>query len=73
MKATPYNTGKVKIGETVYLNKLVNQPYVEQDYDMIELQTYLLHEPRQVNRAYWIARVYFVCVGIVALLALLSL
>lgn len=73
MKAIPYNTGKVKIGEAVCLNKLVNIPYVEQDWDMLELQTYLLNDPRQVNRAYWLTRVYFVCVGVVALVALVSL
>lgn len=32
---TPYDTGKVKIGETAYLNKLVNRPYIEEDMDML--------------------------------------
>ena len=58
MKETPYNNGKIKIGETVYLNKLVNPPYVEQDEDMLELQSYLIHDPRVLNREYWIKRVY---------------
>ena len=58
MKSTPYNNGKVKIGETVYLNKLVNPPYVERDDDMLELQSYLIHDPRVLNREYWIKRVY---------------
>ena len=58
MKDTPYNNGKVKIGETVYLNKLVNPPYVERDEDMLELQSYLIHDPRILNREYWIKRVY---------------
>lgn len=70
MKTAPYNTGKVKIGEAVYLNKLINQPYVEQDGDMLELQTYLIHDPRQVNRHYWTTRL---CIGmsLVILTALL--
>jgi hypothetical protein len=58
MKATPYNNGKVKIGNEVYLNKLVNPPYIEYDEDMLELQSYLIHDPRILNREYWIKRVY---------------
>jgi len=58
MKATPYNNGKVKIGDAVYLNKLVNPPYIEYDEDMLELQSYLIHDPRILNREYWIKRVY---------------
>ena len=42
MKTTPYNNGKIKIGNEVYLNKLVNPPYVERDDDMLELQSYLI-------------------------------
>ena len=57
MKSTPYNNGKVKIGETVYLNKLVNPPYIERDDDMLELQSYLIHDPRVLNREYWLKRV----------------
>ena len=60
MKETPYNNGKVKIGETVYLNKLVNPPYVERDDDMLELQSYLIHDPRVLNKEYWLKRVYIV-------------
>ena len=55
---TPYNTGKVKIGEAVYLNKLVNQPYVESDMDMIRLQSYLINDPGRLKREYWAKRVY---------------
>ena len=60
MKETPYNNGKVKIGETVYLNKLVNPPYIERDDDMLELQSYLIHDPRVLNKEYWLKRVYIV-------------
>jgi len=58
MKDTPYNNGKVKIGNAVYLNKLANPPYVEQDEDMLELQSYLIQDPRILNKEYWFKRVY---------------
>jgi len=58
MKETPYNNGKIKIGSEVYLNKIVNPPYIEYDEDMLELQSYLIHDPRILNREYWIKRVY---------------
>lgn len=63
MKAIPYDTGKVKIGEAVYLNKYVNIPYTEQDPDMLELQSYLIHDPKQLNRHYWTTR-FFVGLGL---------
>jgi hypothetical protein len=58
MKDTPYNNGKVKIGDAVYLNKLANPPYIERDEDMLELQSYLIHDPRVLNKEYWLKRVY---------------
>ena len=58
MRTTPYNNGKVKIGNAVYLNKLANPPYVEQDEDMLELQSYLIQDPRILNKEYWFKRVY---------------
>jgi hypothetical protein len=58
MKDTPYNNGKVKIGDAVYLNKLANPPYVEQDEDMLELQSYLIQDPRILNKEYWFKRLY---------------
>jgi len=58
MRTVPYNNGKVKIGNEVYLNKLANPPYVEQDEDMLELQSYLIQDPRILNKEYWFKRVY---------------
>jgi len=58
MKVTPYNNGKIKIGNEVYLNKLVNPPYVERDDDMLELQSYLIQDPRILNKEYWYKRIY---------------
>ena len=60
MKFTPYNNGKIKIGDAVYLNKLANPPYVENDEDMLELQSYLIHDPRILNQQYWLKRIYIV-------------
>lgn len=64
---TPYNNGKVKIGSAWYLNKLANPPYIERDEDMLELQSYLIQDPRILNKEYWAKRIYvaillFVCV-----------
>jgi len=72
MKATPYNNGKVKIGNEVYLNKLVNPPYIEYDEDMLELQSYLIHDPRILNREYWIKRVYIMFILFVLTVMLMS-
>jgi len=58
VKTTPYNNGKIKIGNAVYLNKLANPPYVEQDEDMLELQSYLIQDPRILNKEYWYRRIY---------------
>lgn len=58
MKTVPYNNGKIKIGSEVYLNKLANPPYVEKDEDMLELQSYLIQDPRILNKEYWFKRAY---------------
>ncbi len=63
---TPYNNGKVSIGSTWYLNKIINPPYIERDDDMLELQSYLIQDPRILNKEYWAKRIYvavllFVC------------
>ena len=72
MGTVPYNNGKVKIGSEVYLNKLASKPYVEQDEDMLELQSYLIQDPRILNREYWFKRVYiafFLFILVVILMA----
>lgn len=58
MKTTPYNNGKIKIGNAVYLNKLVNPPYIERDDDMLELQSYLIQDPHILNKEYWAKKIY---------------
>lgn len=53
----PYNNGKIKIGSEYYLNPL-RPKYIEHDEDMLELQSYLIQDPRILNRQYWAKRVY---------------
>lgn len=55
----PYNNGKIKIGSEYYLNPL-RPKYIEYDEDMLELQSYLIHDPRILNRQYWAKRIYIV-------------
>jgi hypothetical protein len=44
----PYNNGKISIG------KYYQPPrYIETDSDMLELQSYLIHDPARLNRVYW--------------------
>ena len=69
---TPYNNGKIKIGSEVYLNKIVNPPYIEYDEDMLELQSYLIHDPRILNREYWIKRVYIMFILFVLTVMLMA-
>jgi hypothetical protein len=72
MRTVPYNNGKVKIGSEVYLNKLANQPYVEQDEDMLELQSYLIQDPRILNREYWFKRVYVALILFILVVMLMA-
>jgi len=51
----PYNTGKVKIGQYY-----VPPKYVEEDVDMLELQSYLIHDPRVLNRRYWTEKILLI-------------
>lgn len=69
---TPYNNGKVSIGSTWYLNKLVNPPYIERDDDMLLLQSYLIHDPSQINRHYWAKRLYLIVLIFVLTIVLLA-
>jgi len=69
---TPYNNGKVKIGDAVYLNKLANPPYTERDEDMLELQSYLIQDPRILNKEYWLKRIYFAILLFVCVIILMA-
>jgi hypothetical protein len=72
MKTVPYNNGKIKIGSEVYLNKLASKPYVEQDEDMLELQSYLIRDPRILNREYWFKRVYVALILFILVVMLMA-
>jgi hypothetical protein len=72
MKKTPYNNGKIKIGSEWYLNKLVNPPYVEHDEDMLELQSYLIQDPRILNKEYWAKRIYVAILLFVSIIILMA-
>ena len=67
MKTTPYNTGKVKIGEHYEPPK-----YVEYDTDMLELQSYLIGDPRVINRRYWANKIALILSLFVLLVVLLA-
>ena len=69
---TPYNNGKVKIGSAWYLNKLVNPPYIEHDEDMLELQSYLIQDPRILNKEYWAKRIYIGILLFVSVIILMA-
>lgn len=69
---TPYNTGKVSIGSAWYLNKLANPPYVETDNDMLELQSYLIQDPRILNKEYWAKRIYLAFLLFISIIILMT-
>ena len=46
------NNGKVLIGSQYDRNPL-NPKYVEQDPDMLRLQSYLIHDPARLKQIYW--------------------
>jgi hypothetical protein len=67
----PYNNGKVKIGSSYDLNPL-KPKYIEQDVDMLELQSYLIYDPRILNKHYWATRIYLCVVVFVLTIMLLA-
>lgn len=69
---TPYNNGKVSIGSAWYLNKITNPPYIERDDDMLELQSYLIQDPRILNKEYWLKRIYIFVLLFVATIILMA-
>ena len=58
---TPYNTGKVKIGCNYQKPR-----YVEEDMDMLRLQSYLIHDPARLKQEYWTNKV-LIWVGVFVL------
>ena len=64
----PYNTGKVLIGCNYTPPK-----YVEEDGDMLLLQSYLIYCPRMVKRYIWERRILRLCTISAFLLMLFGL
>ena len=52
IKDVHYNNGKVLIGSAYYLNPL-KPKYIEEDMDMLRLQSYLIHDPSRLKYEYW--------------------
>lgn len=67
----PYNNGKIKIGCAYYLNPL-RPKYIENDEDMLELQSYLIHDPRILNQQYWLKRIYILILLFVLTIMLMA-
>jgi len=66
-----YNNGKIKIGSEYYLNPL-KPKYIEQDRDMLNLQTYLIGDPVKLKRNYYITRAFELLGAVVLLIILLK-
>ena len=67
----PYNNGKIKIGSEYYLNPL-RPKYIEHDEDMLELQSYLIQDPRILNRQYWAKRIYILFLLFILIIMLMA-
>ena len=67
----PYNNGKIKIGSTYYLNPL-KPKYIEYDRDMLELQSYLIQDPRILNRKYLANRIYMASLLFILIMMLMA-
>jgi hypothetical protein len=67
----PYNNGKIKIGSAYYLNPL-KPKYIEYDEDMLELQSYLIMDPRILNQQYWAKRIYILILLFISIVILMA-
>jgi hypothetical protein len=64
---TPFDNGKVKMG--IYYQK---PKYVEEDRDMLNLQTYLIGDPAKLQREYYIRRAFELLGAFILLIILLQ-
>jgi hypothetical protein len=67
----PYNNGKIKIGSKYDLNPL-RPKYIENDQDMLELQSYLIQDPRILNKQYWAKRIYIAILLFMSIVMLMA-
>jgi len=63
---TPYNNGKIKIGEFYEPPK-----YVEQDWDMLEIQKWMIGNPEKLRQEYWTNLVFTIIGCFIVLLVVL--
>ena len=66
-KMTPYDNGKVKMG--IYYEP---PQYVEYDRDMLEIQKWLIGDPKKLRFEYWCNVAYIVALCFVGLILILS-
>jgi putative ubiquitin-RnfH superfamily antitoxin RatB of RatAB toxin-antitoxin module len=64
---TPYDNGKVKMG--IYYEP---PQYVEYDRDMLEIQKWLIGDPKKLRFEYWCNVAYIVALCFVGLILILS-
>jgi hypothetical protein len=64
---TPYNTGKVQIGK--YYQKPLN---VEQDADMIQIQSWLIGDNKQARQRYWANVLYSITLVVMIVAMVIS-
>ena len=64
---TPFDNGKIKMG--IYYQK---PKYVEEDSDMLRLQSYLIGDPAILKREYWIGVAYKLGISIILLITILA-
>jgi hypothetical protein len=64
---TPYDNGKVKMG--IYYEP---PQYVEYDRDMLEIQKWLIGDPKKLRFEYWCNVAYIVALCLVGLILILS-
>ena len=63
----PFDNGKIKMGINYQRPK-----YVEQDRDMLNLQTYLIGDPVKLKRDYYITRAFELLGAVILLIILLK-
>lgn len=63
----PYDNGKIKMGINYQPPK-----YVEHDPDMLNLQSYLIQDPKILNYQYWLNKAYWSALVFVVLVIWLT-
>ena len=65
---TPYTTST-----GIQIGKYYQKPkYVEEDSDMLRLQSYLIYDPHRLKKQYWISVAYKVGLAVILLILILA-